>query len=85
MAGIAGKIVEYPFDTIKVRLQCQPLNAVKGPIDCIRQGLQEEGFRGLYKVDLFVYFGLINFKVQRLRTDHLTTLGTLSSTYWLHV
>lgn len=51
VAGVAGKIVEYPFDTIKVRLQVQPLNgsAYSGSIDCIRRSLSEDGVRGLYR------------------------------------
>jgi len=52
VAGITGKVVEYPFDTIKVRLQTQPLNGhsiYNGSIDCIRQSLQSEGLKGLYR------------------------------------
>ncbi|RKO99176.1 hypothetical protein CXG81DRAFT_14879 [Caulochytrium protostelioides] len=56
-AGFTGKLVEYPFDTVKVRLQSQPIASsgqpqwYTGPIDCIRQSLRHEGigtfFRGL--------------------------------------
>lgn len=35
------------FDTIKVRLQTNPKFA--GPIDCLKQTLRNEGFRGVYK------------------------------------
>lgn len=52
IAGIAGKVVEYPFDTVKVRLQSQPDHLplrYKGPIDCFRQSIQQDGFRGLYR------------------------------------
>ncbi|KAI8851937.1 putative mitochondrial ornithine carrier protein AmcA/Ort1 [Chytridium lagenaria] len=55
IAGIAGKLVEYPFDTIKVRLQTQPLEALEGsgatfsgPLDCFLRTVRNEGFRGLY-------------------------------------
>ncbi|KAG0243655.1 mitochondrial carrier domain-containing protein [Mortierella sp. GBAus27b] len=50
IAGVAGKIVEFPFDTIKVRLQTQPLDhpIFKGPLDCFRQTIRNEGFFGLY-------------------------------------
>jgi ornithine carrier protein len=53
-----GKVVEYPFDTIKVRLQVQSIESplYKGPIDCIRKSLHEEGVRGLYKVIFVVYY-----------------------------
>ena len=52
IAGIAGKIVEYPFDTVKVRLQSQPDHLplrYKGPLDCFKQSIQQDGFRGLYR------------------------------------
>ncbi|GMF71611.1 unnamed protein product [Aspergillus oryzae] len=51
-AGMAGKVIEYPFDTVKVRLQSQPDHLplrYKGPIDCFRQSFQADGFRGLYR------------------------------------
>ncbi|ROT37458.1 amino-acid transporter arg-13 [Sodiomyces alkalinus F11] len=51
-AGIVGKYIEYPFDTVKVRLQSQPDNLplrYKGPIDCFRQSLKADGFVGLYR------------------------------------
>lgn len=52
MAGVAGKFVEFPFDTVKVRLQTQPLDhpIFKGPYDCFRQTVRNEGFLGLYNV-----------------------------------
>ncbi|OAX78048.1 hypothetical protein ACJ72_07649 [Emergomyces africanus] len=51
-AGIAGKFIEYPFDTVKVRLQSQPAGLpllYKGPIDCFRQSFQAAGINGLYR------------------------------------
>ncbi|KAJ5329019.1 hypothetical protein N7541_000851 [Penicillium brevicompactum] len=51
-AGMAGKLIEYPFDTVKVRLQSQPETLplrYKGPLDCFRQSFQADGFRGLYR------------------------------------
>ncbi|KAI9769689.1 MAG: hypothetical protein M1840_003926 [Geoglossum simile] len=52
-AGIVGKVVEYPFDTVKVRLQSQPdhlpLRYV-GPIDCFRKSFRDDGgLRSLYR------------------------------------
>lgn len=46
-----GKYIEYPFDTVKVRLQSQPNNALlyKGPLDCFRQSIQADGLLGLYR------------------------------------
>ncbi|KAF9889491.1 hypothetical protein FE257_007200 [Aspergillus nanangensis] len=51
-AGMAGKVIEYPFDTVKVRLQSQPDHLplrYTGPLDCFRQSLQADGIRGLYR------------------------------------
>lgn len=47
-----GKYVEYPFDTVKVRLQSQPDSLplrYKGPLDCFRQSIRSDGFLGLYR------------------------------------
>lgn len=46
-AGVVGKFIEYPFDTVKVRLQSSSQYA--GPVDCFRQGWQQDGFPGLYR------------------------------------
>ncbi len=52
VAGMVGKIIEYPFDTIKVRLQSQhhqsPLQYA-GPLDCFKQSFVKEGVAGLYR------------------------------------
>ncbi|KAF7118441.1 hypothetical protein CNMCM5793_007962 [Aspergillus hiratsukae] len=52
VAGMAGKVIEYPFDTVKVRLQSQPAHIplrYQGPLDCFRQSIQADGLRGLYR------------------------------------
>lgn len=52
IAGMLGKIVEYPFDTVKVRLQSQPDHLplrYAGPLDCFRQSIHQDGVRGLYR------------------------------------
>lgn len=52
VAGIVGKYIEYPFDTVKVRLQSQPATLplrYKGPLDCFKQSLQRDGFIGIYR------------------------------------
>lgn len=49
---MAGKLIEYPFDTVKVRLQSQPEHLplrYTGPLDCFRQSFQADGLRGLYR------------------------------------
>ncbi|KAL9079307.1 MAG: hypothetical protein Q9157_001783 [Trypethelium eluteriae] len=51
-AGIVGKFVEYPFDTVKVRLQSQPEHLplqYTGPLDCFKQAIRRDGFLGLYR------------------------------------
>ncbi|OLN88476.1 Amino-acid transporter arg-13 [Colletotrichum chlorophyti] len=52
VAGVVGKYIEYPFDTVKVRLQSQPDTQplrYTGPLDCFRQSFKAEGFSGLYR------------------------------------
>ncbi|KAJ1561131.1 hypothetical protein HK405_004847 [Cladochytrium tenue] len=53
IAGVTGKLVEYPLDTVKVRLQTQPLAAgggtFAGPLDCLVRTVRQEGFLGLYR------------------------------------
>ncbi|KAG8530763.1 uncharacterized protein KY384_004120 [Bacidia gigantensis] len=52
LAGAIGKMIEYPFDTVKVRLQSQPLHhpMYSGPLDCFRQSIRSDGVvRGLYR------------------------------------
>ncbi|KAK3669485.1 mitochondrial ornithine carrier protein [Recurvomyces mirabilis] len=52
IGGIVSKVVEYPFDTIKVRLQSMPDHLplqYEGPLDCIRQTFAKEGLRGFYR------------------------------------
>ena len=49
---MVGKVVEYPFDTVKVRLQSQPDHLplrYSGPLDCFRQSLRSEGIYSLYR------------------------------------
>ncbi|KAL8796941.1 MAG: hypothetical protein Q9195_000712 [Heterodermia aff. obscurata] len=52
IAGALGKVLEYPFDTVKVRLQSQPLHLpplYTGAVDCFRQSLLRDGIYGLYR------------------------------------
>ena len=49
IAGGIGKVVEYPFDTVKVRLQSQSSLRYAGPLDCFRQSFHTEGIAGLYR------------------------------------
>ena len=52
VAGVVGKYIEYPFDTVKVRLQSQPDTLplrYTGPLDCFKKSLQRDGFIGIYR------------------------------------
>jgi len=50
LAGAIGKVIEYPFDTIKVRLQSQPHPPIyTGPLDCFQKSLKNTGIHGLYR------------------------------------
>lgn len=52
IGGMLGKVVEYPFDTVKVRLQSQPDHLplrYTGPLDCFRQSIRNDGVGGLYR------------------------------------
>jgi len=53
--GICVVLSGHPFDTVKVRLQTQPLPApgqaamYSGAMDCVKKTIAKEGPRGLYK------------------------------------
>jgi solute carrier family 25 aspartate/glutamate transporter 12/13 len=58
VAGVVGTSIIYPMDMVKTRLQNQTRTVsaqgvatmqYKGGVDCFRQILQKEGFRGFYK------------------------------------
>ncbi|KAG0243389.1 hypothetical protein BGW41_002278 [Actinomortierella wolfii] len=54
VAGIVGVLIVYPLDMVKTRLQNQKRDAqgrlqYKGGVDCFRQVVAKEGFRGLYR------------------------------------
>jgi solute carrier family 25 carnitine/acylcarnitine transporter 20/29 len=50
-AGIAGCLVGHPFDTLKVRLQTQPVDkpVYRGLADCFMKTMKWEGIGGLYR------------------------------------
>jgi ornithine carrier protein len=52
IAGVIGKYIEYPFDTVKVRLQSQPHHLpllYTGPLDCFKKSYRQDGIRGIYR------------------------------------
>ncbi|CAG8482669.1 14309_t:CDS:2 [Acaulospora colombiana] len=53
VAGMTGKVFEYPFDTVKTRLQTQLPERIifMGPLDCFKKTFKKEGIWGFYRVD----------------------------------
>ncbi|KAJ1920482.1 mitochondrial ornithine carrier protein [Mycoemilia scoparia] len=49
LAGMNGKVMEYPFDTVKVRLQTTKGDVFNGTTDCLMQTWRQEGFKGFYR------------------------------------
>jgi len=47
IAGLSAKVVEYPFDTVKVRVQANPTK-YKGYFHCASCILRQEGFGSFY-------------------------------------
>lgn len=86
IAGIVGKIVEFPFDTVKVRLQSQPDHLplrYNGPLDCFQQSLRQDGVRGLYRGVSAPLFGAAAetaclFYTYRVAKDVLKKTGLVS-------
>jgi len=93
-AGLTGKVFEYPFDTVKVRLQCQevgPNVKLMGPYQCLKAIIREEGVRGLYRglsapmigaimenAVLFVCYGKIQ-KIIQGHSDEPLSIAQLSA------
>ena len=48
IAGLISKLIEYPFDTIKTRLQTS--NVYNGPLQCFKTIKKQEGLSSLYRV-----------------------------------
>lgn len=46
-AGMVGKLIEHPFDTVKVRLQTQSQFA--GPLNCVIATFRHEGIPGFFR------------------------------------
>ncbi|CAL9728942.1 mitochondrial ornithine transporter 1 [Monosporozyma unispora] len=50
LAGALGKLIDYPFDTIKVRMQTQGINVFPTTWSCIQYTYNNEGiFAGFYQ------------------------------------
>jgi ornithine carrier protein len=92
VAGVVGKYIEYPFDTVKVRLQSQPDTVplrYTGPLDCIKKSLQRDGFIGIYRgisaplVGAAVETSTLFFSVSALRHIRRTRLISRSVSHRL--
>ncbi|AMD21264.1 HEL016Cp [Eremothecium sinecaudum] len=89
IAGAVGKVVEYPFDTIKVRLQTQPHHVFPTTWSCIRYTYAEEGlWRGFYQGISSPLFGaflenallFVSFNIGKHLTDVYTDFDILTKT-----
>eukprot|EP01061_Rhynchopus_euleeides_P004688 TRINITY_DN13936_c0_g1_i1.p1 TRINITY_DN13936_c0_g1~~TRINITY_DN13936_c0_g1_i1.p1 ORF type:complete len:287 (+),score=111.96 TRINITY_DN13936_c0_g1_i1:103-963(+) len=49
VSGICSKLLEYPFDTVKIRLQTDTTGRYSSAFGCFTQTLNEEGVRGIYR------------------------------------
>ena len=52
LGGAVGKLIDHPFDLIKVRLQVQSSGGSQqfnGAVDCLKQTVRNEGLTGMYK------------------------------------
>ncbi|SCU93440.1 LAMI_0E14378g1_1 [Lachancea mirantina] len=91
VAGALGKVVEYPFDTVKVRLQTQPTHMFPNAWSCIKYTYANEGlWRGFYQglgspvsgaalenAVLFVAFNRASHVL-----EHHTSLSQVSKSVW---
>lgn len=89
VAGVVGKYIEYPFDTVKVRLQSQPDTVplrYTGPLDCFKKSLQRDGFIGIYRgisaplVGAAVETSTLFFSVSQVAIKSPTNVANMTST-----
>jgi len=48
-AGLLSKVMEYPFDTLKVRLQTTPEKYGNSASHCFRKMVTEEGYISIFR------------------------------------
>lgn len=80
-AGILGKYVEYPFDTVKVRLQSQSASSsISGPVDAFKQAFAspEGPIRSLYRGVSAPLFGAA------VETSSLFFSYRVAQNVWIH-
>ncbi|KPA77788.1 putative mitochondrial mitochondrial ornithine carrier protein-like protein [Leptomonas pyrrhocoris] len=49
VSGVAGMLIEYPFDTVKVLLQTYGGTLYSGYVDCITKLFRQDGVSGFYR------------------------------------
>jgi solute carrier family 25 carnitine/acylcarnitine transporter 20/29 len=84
-AGIGGVIVGHPFDTIRVKMQTQPMyNMYSSPLDCAIKVLKSQGpIKGLYRGATgpmlgSVLFRTVNFGIYGNIVDKLNAVSQTS-------
>lgn len=91
VAGAIGKVIEYPFDTIKVRLQTQPAHMFPTTWSCIKYTYTNEGvWKGFFQGIASPLFGaalenavlFVSFNQFNGVLDSYTGLGALSKTIY---
>ena len=82
LGGISVCLVGHPFDTLKVRLQTQPVHnpIYKGVVDCFFKTLKWEGVGGLYKgvgspIAGQMFFRASYFGIYYQSTSYFSNLG----------
>ncbi|CAG99160.1 Ort1p [Kluyveromyces lactis] len=91
VAGAIGKVIEYPFDTVKVRLQTQPAHLYPTTWSCIRSTYTDEGiWKGFYQGIASPLFGaalenavlFVSFNQCTNFLDEFTQLKPLTKTIY---
>lgn len=49
VGGLIGISIVYPLDTAKIRLQCYPSETYNGMFSVIRQMVDQDGVKSLYR------------------------------------
>ncbi|KAJ9468958.1 Mitochondrial substrate carrier family protein S [Diplonema papillatum] len=49
ISGMCSKLIEYPFDTVKVRLHTDVTGKYTGALHCLKSTFAEGGVRGIYR------------------------------------
>ena len=74
---MAGILVGYPLDTVKVRIQTQdPTNLkYRGTFQCLSSIIKDEGVRLLHHSGLNVHFSIQNFDLTKKMLTEISGLN----------